>query len=41
MEYELSMKNGNTIVDFGEGDILVLLDVHKNDIDASDFNNPV
>lgn len=38
---DISMKNGNTILDFGEGDILVLLGVHKSEIDASDFMGPV
>lgn len=38
---DISMKNGNTILDFGEGDIMVLLGVHKSQIDASDFAGPV
>lgn len=30
-------RHGDTIIDFGSGDILTLLNVHKSDIDASDF----
>lgn len=40
-DYDISMKNGNAVLDFGDGDILVLLGVHKNQIDITDFTQPV